>query len=141
MTPEQIFDIANPAATIGWLALALTPLAPVWTNRVAMAVAIGLSALYTALALAFFAGADGGYDTLPNVITLLSTPELVLTGWVHFLAFDLFVGAWAVRVARREGIAHALVLPCLVGTLLFGPAGLVLFLAIRAAYQMRAQAA
>ena len=30
----------------------------------------------------------------------LSTPAGFLTGWTHFLAFDLFVGAWIVRTAR-----------------------------------------
>ena len=141
MTPEAIFDIANPLAMLGWVALVLTPLAPLWTMRVAVGVAVAQSALYTALVLAFFANAQGGYDTLPNVMLLLSTPEHVLTGWVHFLAFDLFIGAWEVRTARREGIAHALVLPCLVLTFLFGPVGLLLFLAIRAAYGLRVQTA
>lgn len=141
MTPEQVFDIANPVALIGWIALLLSPLSRLWTMRVALGVATAQCALYTALVLAFFWNAQGGYDTLPNVMLLLSTPEHVLTGWVHFLAFDLFIGAWAVRVAQREGIAHALVVPCLVLTFLFGPVGLLLFLSIRAANGLRPQIA
>ena len=54
-------------------------------------------------------------------------------GWVHYLAFDLFIGAWQVRDARVQGISHLLVIPCLQLTFLFGPAGLLLYFLIRAA--------
>lgn len=37
------------------------------------------------------------------------------------------------RAARRDGLPHLLVLPCLALTFLFGPAGLLLFLALRLA--------
>lgn len=141
MTPDALFQITNPLVLLGWLALALTPLAPVWTMRIGFGIAVAHSVLYTALVAVYFAGAEGGYDSLANVMLLFDDPGVALAGWVHYLAFDLFIGAWEVRVARREGIAHALVLPCLVLTFLFGPVGLVLFLAIRAAYAMRAQPA
>lgn len=52
-------------------------------------------------------------------------------GWTHYLAFDLFIGGWEVRDARQRGIPHLLVVPVLVLTFLVGPAGLLLYLAIR----------
>ena len=52
---------------------------------------------------------------------------------MHYLAFDLLVGAWEVRTARREGIPHLLGAPRLAPTFLFGPAGFLLFLGLRAA--------
>ena len=64
---------------------------------------------------------------------LFTSPEIALAGWIHYLAFDLFVGAWEVRTARREGIAFLLVLPCLALTFLFGPAGFLVFSMLRAA--------
>ena len=54
--------------------------------------------------------------------------KLLLAGWVQYLAFDLFIGAWQVRDARTQGISHLLVIPCLLLTFLFGPAGLLHFL-------------
>ena len=60
-------------------------------------------------------------------MALFTMPEIALAGWIHYLAFDLFVGAWEVRTARREGIAFLLVLPCLALTFLFGPAGFLAF--------------
>ena len=52
-------------------------------------------------------------------MALFTSPEIALAGWIHYLAFDLLIGAWEVRVARREGIAYLLVLPCLLLVLLF----------------------
>jgi hypothetical protein len=67
------------------------------------------------------------------VKALFASDALLLAGWIHYLAFDLFIGAWEVRTARAEGIPHLLVLPCLVLTFLLGPVGLLLFLALRLA--------
>ena len=131
MSPDALFQIANPLVMTGWLALALAPLAPRATQAWAHGVVLVQSVLYAALVLAFWAGAEGGFDTLANVQALFRQPEIALAGWVHYLAFDLFVGAWAVRAARSDGIAHALVLPFLIPIFLFGPAGLIAFAALR----------
>jgi predicted membrane metal-binding protein len=55
----------------------------------------------------------------------------LLAGWVRYLAFDLFVGSWEVRDAQQIGITHCLVIPCLLLTFLFGPAGWLFYLLIR----------
>jgi hypothetical protein len=67
------------------------------------------------------------------VSALFGHRGLLLAGWLHYLAFDLFVGAWEVREARRVGLPHWLILPALALTFLFGPLGLLVFLALRAA--------
>jgi hypothetical protein len=131
MTPDALFQITNPLAMLGWLALAAAPLAPRVAQGVAIAIPLLLSVLYTGLVLAFWAGAEGGFSSLPEVQRLFTSAPIALAGWVHYLAFDLFVGAWAVRTARAEGIAHWMVLPCLILTFLFGPAGLLAFAALR----------
>jgi hypothetical protein len=138
MTPDQLFAIANPLALLGWIALLLAPLAPRWTDRIAgLGIPALLSVGYTAVVLAHWSSGTGGFDTLPNVQALFTNPWIALAGWVHYLAFDLFVGAWEVRTARAGRIPHLLVLPCLVLTFLFGPAGLLAFLALRAAMAAR----
>lgn len=132
MQPDTLFQFSGPLALIGWAALVLAPLAPRFADRVAgLAIPALLSLGYTVLILVHWSGAPGGYDSLDSVMLLFTSPGIALAGWVHYLAFDLFVGAWEVRVARRERIPHLLVLPCLVLTFLFGPVGLVAFLALR----------
>jgi hypothetical protein len=138
VTPDTLFQIANPLALVGWIALASSPLAPRAAQLVAgTVVPLLLSAGYTAVVLAFWSSADGGFDSLANVARLFESRWLLLAGWVHYLAFDLLVGTWVVRTARQEGIAHLLVLPCLAATFLFGPAGYLLFQGLRAALKAR----
>lgn len=104
-----------------------------------LALPAALSAGYSALILAFRSGAAGGFDRLAGVMRLFGTPGVALAGWVHYLAFDLVVGASITRTARAEGIPHLLVLPCLGLTFLVGPLGFLLFLALRAGLSLRAR--
>ncbi len=138
MSPETLFQIANPAALLGWVALALSPLAPVWADRIAgTVIPLLLAVAYTALILTFWSSGSGGFDTLPNVMALFTSPGLALAGWVHYLAFDLLTGAWIARTARAEAIPHWMVLPCLALTFLFGPAGFLAFQSVRAVTRAR----
>jgi len=70
-------------------------------------------------------------------MVLFETPAIALAGWLHYLAFDLFIGAWQVRTARTASIPHLLILPCLALTFLFGPAGLLCFFALRTIHTLR----
>jgi hypothetical protein len=87
--------------------------------------------MYVVLIVARWGSAEGGFGSLADVRRLFEDPYLLLAGWVHYLAFDLFLGSWEVRDAQRHGVAHLLVVPCLVLTFLFGPAGLLSYLTIR----------
>lgn len=132
MTADQLFQLSSPLALLGWLVLVAAPLAPRIAQVVAAAaIPLLLSLAYAGLILAFWSGAPGGFGTLAEVQALFTNPHIALAGWLHYLAFDLFIGAWEVRTARAEGIPHWAVLPCLVLTFLFGPAGLLAFAALR----------
>ncbi len=132
MSNEVIFSAANLLALAGWAGLVILP-GRAWVVDGIGGVAMPalLSIAYAGLIAAFWFGAEGGFSSLDDVRLLFQTPELLLAGWLHYLAFDLFVGAWEVRTARAEGIPHLMVVPALLLTFLFGPAGLLLFLAIR----------
>ena len=54
-------------------------------------------------------GAEGGFGSLADVATLFQKQELLLAGWIHYLAFDLFIGAWETRDAARNQIPHLVV--------------------------------
>lgn len=134
MPSDTVFQVVNMLALVGWAALALAWVAPAWAERIAgVAVPVLLATVYTGLVLAFWSRAPGGFGSLAEVMALFTLPQIALAGWIHYLAFDLMVGAWEVRTARREGIAFAFVLPCLALTFLFGPAGFLLFSTLRAA--------
>ena len=139
MTPDDMFQIANPVAMLGWIALVAAPLAPRMADAVAnLIIPLLMSVAYSALILAYWAGSTGGYSSLPDVMALFTDAHIALAGWVHYLAFDLFVGAWAVRHARKRCIPHLLVLPHLVLIFLFGPAGFLTYHAMQLAFRLRA---
>ncbi len=131
MTPAQIFAVANTVALLSWIALAVFPRAR-WIAHALAAVWVpsAFAALYLVLIAMHIGGSSGGFSTLAGVAQLFENPWLLLAGWVHYLAFDLFVGAWEVRDARARGISHWLVVPCLALTFLFGPIGFLAYQAL-----------
>lgn len=69
--------------------------------------------------------------TLTAIASLLGQPEGATIAWVHFLAFDLFVGRWAYLDSRNANITAWLVSPALLIILMVGPLGLLVYLGIR----------
>jgi Domain of unknown function (DUF4281) len=131
---ETLFSLSGIPALLGWAALLASPSMPRLSQWVAgVIIPAILSLAYTALILAFWTRASGGFGSLADVALLFQTPQILLAGWVHYLAFDLFVGAWIVRTARAENIPFLMIVPILPLTFLFGPAGYLAFTAIRAA--------
>jgi hypothetical protein len=136
MTPDALFSLANAVALAGWILLAVLPRRR-WVTDVAAAWAIpgALAAAYVAVIATHILGSPGGFSTLTAVSALFSNRWLLLAGWIHYLAFDLFVGSWEARDARERGLPHLALLPCLALTFLFGPAGWLLYAAMRSAYR------
>ena len=132
MTPERLFSFASTIVLPGWLLLVFVPRWK-WTARFicALVIPVLLGLLYLYIILVHWRGSEGGFGSLGQVSDLFQSPWLLLAGWVHYLAFDLFIGAWEVRDAQRERIHHLLVIPCLFLTFMFGPIGLLLYLGLR----------
>lgn len=138
MSFDLLFTLINVSVLPAWVLLIFVPR---WkgTEIVAHSILFPmlLGCFYLAClmaALAFSEVADGAdMTTIAGVTALFSHPVGVLTGWTHYLVFDLFVGAWIGRDAQRRGVSHVLVVPSLILTLMFGPVGLLLYLVGRAA--------
>ena len=135
MNPELLFKICNLGVLPFWLLLAVLPGHAITRHLVhSMWLPCLLALLYMAM---LFGGQpapeEGGFDSLQALMLLFQSPTALLAGWIHYLVFDLFIGAWQVRDAQRRGISHWLVLPCLFFTLMLGPIGLMLYLLLRVA--------
>lgn len=131
---EIIFELSGLTVAPFWLMMMFLPRWR-WTERLMGTpwVVAGPAVLYVLLILPY----------LPQHAPVLMRPELgkiarllgshagATIGWVHFLAFDLFVGRWIYRDARRRRISAWLSGPALFLTLLFGPLGLLLHLCLR----------
>jgi hypothetical protein len=132
VNPNLLFKLANNAALIGWIVLIFLPRWR-WSARLVAPVLIPalLAILYSFLVVTQFGHSPGGFTSLNSVALLFQNRGMLLAGWVHYLAFDLFVGSWEVRDSQATGIRHYLIVPCLLLTFLFGPAGWLLYLLIR----------
>lgn len=129
MTPETLFSLANPLALIGWIVLAagIVLKMPLLRDRIAgLAIPLVLSAGYTLLILIHWWGAEGGFGSLPDVQKLFTQGWVALAGWVHYLAYDLFIGALVSRQIMARGINRLVLIPILPLAFLFGPIGFVL---------------
>jgi hypothetical protein len=135
MTVDTIFLVANTTAFVAWVVLILFQRAR-WATTVVPVTAVTLFAtLYVAVLGANWMGSEGGFSTLSGVATLFSSRWLLLAGWVHYLAFDLLVGRWEVLDAQRLAISRWLMAPILVITFMFGPAGWLLYVAVRLGFR------
>ena len=133
MTADNFYWYASVLIFVPW---ALLIFAPRW--RFTEPVAFG-SALLLSLAAAWFTftylsnGEEGGsLLSLEGLKNLFRSKAMILTGWFNYLSFSLLVGIWQVHDARQEKIPHIAVAPGLILTLLAGPAGLLVYLAVRA---------
>ena len=131
MTPEHIFSIANLVAMAAWVALVILPGRWVTEVLTSTAVPLLLAIAYVLIVATTFGRTPGGFSSLAAVATLFSNPWALLAGWIHYLAFDLLIGTWEARNAREHGVPHLLLVPCLILTFLIGPAGWLLYRAVR----------
>lgn len=140
MDASQLFSLANGLVLPAW---AILIFAPKW--RVGRDVLAGLvfplllGLLYALLFVLHLGSAPEGasFGSLAGVVAFMSVDWLLLVGWVHYLAFDLFIGAWEVRDAQRHGVHHLIMVPCLLLTFMAGPAGLALYLLVRGLWKRR----
>lgn len=131
MNPEAVFSAASTVAMVSWLLLVVRPRA-VWVQRVTgLVVPLGFAVVYAAIIAVRFGRGTGDFNSLAGVAALFSDPWTLLAGWIHYLAFDLLTGVWETRDAAARGLPHWMVVPCLVLTFLFGPAGWLLYMVVR----------
>jgi hypothetical protein len=132
MTADQIFSIANLAAVLCWILLAVFPGRRWVTAGIAgtvMPVLFGVA--YIAIVMAVFPRANGSFSTLPGIAQLFANPWLLLAGWLHYLAFDLLIGTWEARDSVERGVPRWALVPCLFLTFMFGPTGWIAYRIVR----------
>jgi hypothetical protein len=135
---ETIFTVANTYALLCWLILALAPKRDQILPYVFYGGCAILSLTYAGLIIPLMAGlidpagATGSdFTTLAGIMALFDSKGGATIGWIHYLAFDLFVGIWVARNADRRGINRIIQVPMLFFVLMVGPLGLILYLLLR----------
>lgn len=127
---DLVFSVANTTALLAWIALIALPRSPWMLDGIRVGVLGALSLLYGVLvSVWFFTAQGGGYGSLDAVAALFTSREILLAGWVHYLAFDLFVGVWVAQRCDRRGISRLVQAVLLAAIFMFGPFGYLLYLA------------
>ena len=133
MEPAQLFQVVNLLPMPIWLLWMAAP-----SSRLSRTIArsiwpwVVLATAYLVfmtIALTRAGGFDASaYASLPAVMKLFDSPWVTLAGWTHYLCFDLFVARWIMNDAPDAGYWLT---PILFLTLMFGPVGLLCYLAVR----------
>jgi hypothetical protein len=142
IAPAQIFLAANSITMLCWVALAIslfTPRWQLWIQRLTGYVVPGFFAVIYLVCIrrGFAETTGGGFGSIAEVRALFANDSALAAGWLHYAAFDLFVGTWIVRQGTRDRINRFLLLLCLPITALFGPIGFLMFLIGRAMFSRR----
>ena len=131
---EGIFRIANFGAVVGWIVLAVAAVFG-WRRALhrfcGLLVPLLLATSYVVLLVAHWGGPQVDFTSLSGVAAMFRQPAAVLAGWLHYLAFDLLIGVAVVERFLEDRMPRILLIPVLPLLFFFGPAGWLLFQAIR----------
>lgn len=133
---QLLLDIINASVLPAWILLIIAPKWQ-WTDRLIHSglypVLLGLAyVIFMICALLFGSNSEPvNFTTIDGIAAIFTHPFGILTAWVHYLVFDLFVGMWEARDAKRRGMSHLALVPCLILTFMAGPVGLLLYFILR----------
>ncbi len=139
MSWDTVFSAANMLALLAWIGLVFLPRKP-FVLASALYIGVGLlCAVYTIGLIGLMTGMlnPGGpqvamdFGSIEGVRGIFASDGGIVVGWVHYLAFDLFVGIWIARDADAKGFSRLLQIPILLATLFAGPLGLGIWLLLR----------
>lgn len=136
---DGIFGGANILAMICWAALILLPRWPALLSALlylgvallCLVYAVGLISIVGGLVDPVGPDTGSNFSSIAGVRAVFASDGGVTVGWVHYLAFDLFVGLWIARDADAKGFNRFIQAPILLATFLAGPLGLLIWLVVR----------
>ena len=131
---DALYGLTGMAIIVCWGLLILHPdRSSRWITVPKFAVPTLFGLIYAGIMMAKFFDSGGGYGSIAAVRALFAHDDILLAGWLHYLAYDFFIGVWIAEQADRIGLSRQIQAAILVTAFMFPPMGLVLFLATRAA--------
>ena len=139
MSWDAVFGATNFLAMVAWAGLILLPRKPLvmatalyaGVGILCLTYAVGLIGIVSGMIDPVGPNAGLNFGSIESIRAIFASDGGVVVGWVHYLAFDLFVGIWIARDADAKGFSRLLQIPILLATLFAGPLGLGIWLLLR----------
>ena len=125
-----IFSIFNSLVIIFWAFLIFIPknkFTKVIVNYPYIPIIFSFGYLFFLVQVPDIFKAD--FSSLYGVLNLFknSTLESAAAGWIHYLAFDFWMGAWILKNSQKINIPHYIILFPLIFTFILGPFGILIY--------------
>ncbi len=142
------FDFIYLWTTLGvlpfWLMLIFIPnskITQIFVNSVILplilAIAYGFTIYQAILLEEAFLDIFKLYSSLDDLYTVLATESFLLFFWLHFTAFNLFLGSWVSRDGIKFSVSKKILFISLILIYFTGPLGLVFYWFIRVFYSKK----
>ena len=132
MASNDIFNYATIAMLLPWALIILLPRGK-YTEQVAFLAVFTfiLAAIWVIWKNIAEGRNEGDLFSLDGLSRFIQNRDMMLAGWLNYLAFSLCAGIWQINDSREIKLAHLLVIPGLIFTLFAGPIGLLVYFVFR----------
>jgi len=138
-----IFNFCNILILIAWGAIIISPQKKISEILISYPwIPLTLSFFYIYFIIISGGLMEADFSSLNGIVTLFkkATPESAAAGWLHYLAFDFWVGTWIIKHSRKEKISNKIIVLPLLFTFILGPAGILVYSLILLAKKSFSQA-
>jgi len=125
-----LFDVCNLLILLVWGLVLFFPRQKISENLISYPwVPLGISFFYSYFIVVSGGLVEADFSSLEGIVSLFknTTPESAAAGWLHYLAFDFWVGTWIIRHSRKNEIAHLAIILPLLCTFMLGPVGIMIY--------------
>ena len=125
-----LFDVCNLLILLVWGLVLFFPRQKISENLISYPwVPLGISFFYSYFIVVSGGLVEADFSSLEGIVILFknTTPESAAAGWLHYLAFDFWVGTWIIRHSRKNEIAHLTIILPLLCTFMLGPVGIMIY--------------
>tara|TARA_B100000941_G_C28479850_1_gene541475 strand:+ start:378 stop:803 length:426 start_codon:yes stop_codon:yes gene_type:complete len=130
MIYETIFNIYNTGILIFWSIIIIFPKRLITQKLieypwVPLGIAFGYIYFLTITENTF----SVDFSSLSSITDMFknSNPKGVAAGWLHYLAFDFWVGCWILKDSQKKGVKHTLIIFPMLTTFILGPVGIIIY--------------
>ena len=125
-----LFNFCNTLILFVWAAILFLPNNKLTIRLIAYPwIPLGLSFFYLYFIIVSGGIMEADFSSLEGILVLFqnATAESAAAGWLHYLAFDFWMGVWILKHSQKTGISHKIMVIPLLFTFMLGPVGVLIY--------------